>query len=863
MKVRTQIISLFGLMIFVVSCILAVFMIFSTSEIRNRGATMFEELGAHAENSVRQELQDLADNIGNYVLVLEAEIDRSMLNAARVLYEYDRLSDGMTTLDDLQRIKQETGMSDLYLGDNDGVFTVSTEPEAIGISLFDIWEGYRMLVTGESDYLPSDLKVKVETGEIFKFTAIPRADGRGVLESALDAGAIEDYLQRFINNNRSIRSMNLFDIDLMTLTSNYAADVRPFYTKGVNVPRGTSEIDEFFDGYSDIKITMDRQNAQIYYPVTDGSRVRYVLFIDIGTASYFATQDLVEESITELVRESSYFSALSLGIVLATLLVFTIVISIIINKLIRRMEEAIDAARTANQSKSVFLSNMSHEIRTPMNAIIGMTSIGIAADDSDRMKDCFHKINNASKHLLGIINNILDMSKIESGKFDLSESEFDFLKMIDQVVNVNKFRIEEKNQSFSMSVDKRIPTFLFGDDQRLSQVITNLINNAAKFTPEGGSVKLDAQFISEENGVCTIKIAVSDSGIGISPEQQTKLFTSFQQAESSTSRKFGGTGLGLAISKSIVEMMSGKIWIESELGKGATVAFTIQVKRSAGGLREEKAPDETIDQFKGHCILLAEDIEINREIVISLLEPTLLTVDCAENGREALEMFKAAPDKYELIFMDMQMPEMDGLEATRRIRALDVPSAKIVPIIAMTANAFREDILKCLEAGMNGHLGKPLDFEAVLGKLRTYLVTGVAGGLVWDKKYELGNNQVDSQHKSLCDVVNNLIRQCEQGNTTEAVQETLTFLADYTTYHFNSEEALQIKIGYPGYKEHKKVHEAFKATVVKLIENVRQYGTSENLANDIREVVLKWLINHIQNEDMKIISYMHRQEEDL
>ena len=163
-----------------------------------------------------------------------------------------------------------------------------------------------------------------------------------------------------------------------------------------------------------------------------------------------------------------------------------------------------DAAKDANQSKSVFLSNMSHEIRTPMNAIIGMTSIGLSADDNERMKDCFSKIDGASTHLLGIINNILDMSKIEAGKFDLSESEFDFMKMIGQVVNVNKFRIDEKNQDFTVSIDKNIPPYLFGDDQRLSQVVTNLISNAVKFTPEGGDIKLDAQFIGEENDVCTI-----------------------------------------------------------------------------------------------------------------------------------------------------------------------------------------------------------------------------------------------------------------------------------------------------------------------------------------------------------------------
>jgi len=503
---------------------------------------------------------------------------------------------------------------------------------------------------------------------------------------------------------------------------------------------------------------------------------------------------------------------------------------------------------------------MSHEIRTPMNAIIGMISIGLSSDNYDKMKDCFHKIDNSSKHLLGIINNILDMSKIESGKFDLSETEFDFMKMVQQAIAVNKPHIDEKKQILTINIDKAIPPYLYGDSQRLSQVITNLINNAVKFTPEGGSISVDVQLLDKVFDICSIKFSVIDSGIGISKEQQAKLFTSFQQAENSISRKYGGTGLGLAISRNIVEMMGGKIWIESELGEGTTFAFTIQIRQSTLKQAEKTTDEEIIDRFDGHCILLVEDIEINREIIITLLAPTLLTVECAENGKEALDMFEAAPEKYELIFMDMQMPEMDGLEATRRIRALDVPYAKTVPIIALTANAFREDVIKCLDAGMNGHLGKPLEFDAVLSKLRSYLTEGVSGGIIWDRKYEFGNNRIDGQHKSLCDMVNNLIRQCEQGKAAETIQEAMGFLSDYTTYHFDSEETLQVEIGYTGYKEHKKIHEEFKVAVGQLLHDYKENGSSEELLYDIRETVIKWLTNHIQNEDTKIIDFLRKQE---
>ncbi|MDR1730522.1 MAG: response regulator [Synergistaceae bacterium] len=398
-------------------------------------------------------------------------------------------------------------------------------------------------------------------------------------------------------------------------------------------------------------------------------------------------------------------------------------------------ERARAIAEQSTRAKSDFLANMSHEMRTPMNAIIGMTTIAQSSESPEKKDYCLNKIEEASSHLLGVINDVLDMSKIEAGKFDLSPAEFSFEKLLQKVTGVMNFRIDEKRQKFTLSVDEKLPDTLIGDDQRIAQVITNLLSNATKFTPEGGSIHLDAQLLEERDETCLLQIAVSDTGIGISEEQQNRLFTSFQQADTSTSRKFGGTGLGLAISKRIVEMMGGRIWISSQPGKGATFTFTVEVKngeKKRDSPLQPRAknfettppgekPDEKRDSFEGFRILLVEDVEINREIVLSLLEPTLLTIDCAENGVEAVELFKENPDRYDMIFMDVQMPQMDGYEATRRIRALDVPAAGRIPIVAMTANVFREDVEKCLAAGMDSHMGKPVDFNEMLNKLRQYL----------------------------------------------------------------------------------------------------------------------------------------------
>jgi signal transduction histidine kinase/CheY-like chemotaxis protein len=399
---------------------------------------------------------------------------------------------------------------------------------------------------------------------------------------------------------------------------------------------------------------------------------------------------------------------------------------------ITEIEKAREEAEKANLAKSDFLSTMSHEMRTPMNAIIGMTAIAKSSSITEKKNYCLLKIEEASTHLLGVINDILDMSKIEANKLELSPAGFDFEKMIRKAASVINFRVDERKQTLSVAIDDRIPQIIIGDDQRLSQVITNLLSNAVKFTPEHGSIFLDAQFIKMENNIYTLQIKVTDTGIGISPEQQARLFTSFQQAENGTSRKFGGTGLGLAISKRIVEMMQGRIWVESELGKGSSFIFTIQAE--GGENTEEYGADtadadaiqsDQADDLTNYCILLAEDVDINREIVLTLLEPTHLKIDCAENGKEALQMFCKSPSKYDMIFMDVQMPEMDGYEATRQIRAFEQThtqaSAKHIPIVAMTANVFREDIEKCIASGMNGHIGKPLDIGEVLKKLHEYL----------------------------------------------------------------------------------------------------------------------------------------------
>jgi PAS domain S-box-containing protein len=394
--------------------------------------------------------------------------------------------------------------------------------------------------------------------------------------------------------------------------------------------------------------------------------------------------------------------------------------------------EARIAAEEASVAKSAFLANMSHEIRTPMNAIIGMTDIGEQADDIARKNYAFTKIRKASAHLLGVINDILDMSKIEANKLEISNVPFDFSDTLVRVTDIIRFRVDEKEQHFVLEFDPAVPTFLVGDDQRLAQVITNLLSNATKFTPEGGIITLRTKLIERQDDLVTLRVEVEDTGIGITDEQKAHLFEQFEQAESSTTRKYGGTGLGLAISKKILEKMGGTIDFTSTPGKGSLFFFVVQVKvleTSAespvtSSMRSQREFDEGwyTGRFEGYRMLLVEDVEVNREIVSVLLEDTRIEIDYAEDGKQALEIFADDPQRYDIIFMDVQMPVMDGYESTRRIRDLDVPEASTIPIIALTANVFREDVEKALESGMNNHLGKPLDHREMLTILGTYLL---------------------------------------------------------------------------------------------------------------------------------------------
>jgi signal transduction histidine kinase/DNA-binding response OmpR family regulator len=520
-----------------------------------------------------------------------------------------------------------------------------------------------------------------------------------------------------------------------------------------------------------------------------------------------------------------------------------------------------DAALKATRVKSDFLSRMSHEMRTPMNAIIGMTRIAQGTEDREKLRFCLSTIETSSSHLLNLVNDVLDMSKIEAGKFELDNSPFDMEKMLMKACSLVEERVEQKNQYLRVVMEKDMHMDYIGDEMRLSQVVLNLLSNAVKFTPENGKIRLCAEEIELEEDRSRLRFTVSDTGIGISREQVGQLFNSFQQADPGIAKRYGGTGLGLAISKRIVEQMNGRIMVFSELGKGASFIFDVELARPPRETRAAPAdpnlPElrvliadaepETLEQFRavggvsvsldaasnaadavsrvnaaarngtpydiifwdlnlsdaeggitaalsfdsaadreavilmtpllkwnkieeeakrigirkfltkplfpssirealgalsgdgeakpdvgdsaetsldlsGRRMLLVDDVELNRIVLMELLSGTNIGIDEAADGEAALALFEKSPeDYYDVVFMDVQMPGMDGYETTRRIRELARADAKTVAVIALTAAAYKEDVEDAMRSGMNGHLSKPVDIDAVLELLEKLL----------------------------------------------------------------------------------------------------------------------------------------------
>ena len=416
------------------------------------------------------------------------------------------------------------------------------------------------------------------------------------------------------------------------------------------------------------------------------------------------------------------------AIICTTLVVLIILDGLHVLQINKQLRKAVITAQKANNAKTQFLSSMSHDIRTPMNVVIGMTEIARKhLDDISYVKDCLDKVSMSGNHLLTLINDILDISKVESGKMPLNPCTFSLHNFIEEIEILIKQIADNKNISFTLDMNDIKYDTLIGDPLRIRQVLINLLTNSIKYTENGGHVKFSVSEISEndndDKNSVFLKFVVDDDGIGMSEEFQKNMYVSFARATDSRINSIQGSGLGLAIVKQMVELMNGSVQCESILGKGTV--FTVIIKLGITDSlpenedNQQKLTDGHIDEFAGMNVLVAEDNDLNFMIIQTLLEEHQVTASRAVNGQVCLDILNN-PDspRYDLVFMDVQMPVMNGKEATRKIRKSENPYIKNIPVVAMTADAFAEDVYECLSSGMDEHLSKPISMSHILQVLR-------------------------------------------------------------------------------------------------------------------------------------------------
>lgn len=535
-------------------------------------------------------------------------------------------------------------------------------------------------------------------------------------------GTKKDYLLLRIIPVSSVRNIWVFPVEyqsaevgIITRNGNYVIQSKSMksysfidFIRGYNFENDYSKADVL---YREIQTT---DNGCFKYKNSKGEEC-YWYYSDFGNNSGLDILGCIPVSQLEE-RESNWIIILMTCGILLLLVLFDGSYILHVNRQLRKTAEA---AESANRSKTRFLSAMSHDIRTPLNGIIGMTNVAKGhVNDSDYITKCLNKVSLAGDHLLMLVNDILDISKVESGKLALNASAFSMEQMIARIINIIQPQIKGKKQTLDIDTDIS-HGYVEADELRISQVLINILTNAIKYTPEGGKIGFSVKETAVSESVSRYIYKVSDNGIGMSKEFQESMYNTFAREKDSRIDKIQGSGLGLSIVKQIIELMGGRIFCESSPGKGTTFTIELDIKTADNKKTSALSDSETKEvngwKYEHFNILIAEDNDLNWEIINELLAMYGINANRAVNGKECIKMLEESEDyTYNMILMDIRMPVMDGREATRQIRMSDNEYIRSIPIVAMTADAYAEDIEECIKAGMNGHIAKPIRINKVL-----------------------------------------------------------------------------------------------------------------------------------------------------
>lgn len=495
-----------------------------------------------------------------------------------------------------------------------------------------------------------------------------------------------------------------------------------------------TEANDLFNGYNLYSIMAKEgvsltELEQLKTAVAQGQSFQFVTFMRdmtwlIQSVSTDANRGIIIAVPISVTAKDTYGQMRSVIFLITLVVLFLAALVLSALVLMIKRNQAVSLEQAKARAKNDFLDKMSHDIRTPLNAIIGMHELALGSpDDPGLVTDCLKKAKMSSEYLVSVINDVLDMSKIESGKMTVSNRQFNMEELLDHVMQMEENPAREKRLSLFLDLESPIDTDFIGDPLRIRQCLINLVSNSIKFTPESGEIHLSYRVEPIDETYCQVRFKVRDTGIGMSEDFLERIFTPFEQEYSSLTSSYAGSGLGLSIVNSLVSLMNGTIFVESDLGHGScfTISLPLPMAPKSAASRPVMDEEGLVEQLKDRRVLVAEDNDINREIISLMLEKLGLAVDTAVNGRDVLNKFtQSSPDSYSMILMDIQMPVMDGLEAARQIRASARPDRRI-PIVALSANAFDEDTQRSLDAGMQAHLAKPVDIIELKRILKLYI----------------------------------------------------------------------------------------------------------------------------------------------